>query len=246
MNPLDQETLLERARHTGAPDGTSDRLRARIFAAAASGVVASATLNATAAAVTAAASSAGGAAASHSLAGTILSCLCGGVLLGTVGSAALERFAAPAHSSRAASSVTLPKRPHSRSVMAPAVAPERVAEPIASARPAEAEPRIAPRPAAPLTAPLAPSIERETALLLEAQRALGHGNYAEALVRLNRYDRDFPNGSLAEEALCARAIAECSLGRNSERGAAVTFERRYPNSLLLSRVAGACRASAPR
>ena len=88
------------------------------------------------------------------------------------------------------------------------------------------------------------SIARETDLLAQVQRALQQGRPATALARLNRYDAEFPSGTLHEESIASRVMALCAFGRakDAERWSAEFF-RRYPNSPLCARVRGACRAA---
>jgi len=86
-----------------------------------------------------------------------------------------------------------------------------------------------------------PSIERETLLRSEAQRALQRGDAHAALSWLERYGAEFPRGALAEEALAARGVTWCSLGRRDLGERALrTFEQTYPGSPLLPRLQAAC------
>jgi len=98
------------------------------------------------------------------------------------------------------------------------------------------QPRVAPTP----SHPLMPSIERETALLREAQRALGSGNARAALSWLDRYDREIGHGSLAEEAAAARAVATCTLSKARAVATLAAFRTLYPASPLLPRVQATC------
>jgi hypothetical protein len=135
----------------------------------------------------------------------------------------------------------------------PAELPHAIANDIDSAAPVEPKPSTALRSrrmldarTAPLAVPAAPtvqlpSIERETELLTEAQRALQRGDTSSALTWLDRHDTEFPRGGLAEEALAARAVATCTLGQvELSQRIVAHFRRRYASSPLLPRVSSAC------
>jgi hypothetical protein len=63
-----------------------------------------------------------------------------------------------------------------------------------------------PRPegTAPCTSTRSPSFAREGALLARGRRELSEGNSARAMDVLDRYEREFPHGDLAPEALLLR------------------------------------------
>ena len=125
-----------------------------------------------------------------------------------------------------------------------------VAPPVAlSPRSAPSEPpsrptlnAVADPPAAPVR-PRAPSpskvdtIREELRLLRQARAAVARMDFATALVPLGELGRRFRNGHLAEEREALRVKALVGLGRTDEaRRAALTFEARFPRSVLLSAI----------
>ena len=146
------------------------------------------------------------------------------------------------------------------SAVPPKAAPAVVRSPAPSAAPADVSvaqsaPVAAPAReplslsvAVPVAAPAAsdaavPSIERETQLIAEVQRALQRGDAEAALGGLARYDAEFPRGALAEEASAARAVSWCKLGTKAPAWQALTaFRSNFSSSPLAARVSAACRS----
>jgi hypothetical protein len=81
------------------------------------------------------------------------------------------------------------------------------------------------------------SLTRELAALDDARAALVRGDARGALIRLDTYVQSFPNGRLELEAEVLRIDALARSGRvEAARSRADAFLRRYPNSVLTSRV----------
>jgi hypothetical protein len=96
------------------------------------------------------------------------------------------------------------------------------------------------KPAAPPTEALL----AEARALREAQQVLRTGNSARALMLLAEQERQFPRGQLGEARAAARAMALCSDQSMAVRlRSAAAFEARWPGSILLSSVRGACGSS---
>jgi hypothetical protein len=95
--------------------------------------------------------------------------------------------------------------------------------------------------------PVAPPTEAllaEARALREAQQVLRTGNSARALTLLAEQERQFPRGQLGEARAAARAMALCSNPSLAARQrSAAAFEARWPRSILLSSVRGACGSS---
>ncbi len=81
------------------------------------------------------------------------------------------------------------------------------------------------------------SYAAEVALLQRAQSEYAIRAFANALVLVSEHAHRFPNGRLAEEreALRVRSLAGSHRGDEARR-ALVTFERRFPRSVLLPRL----------
>jgi hypothetical protein len=241
MNDLELETLLRNARRVAPRPEIKERLRASILSAAAvGGALVSGTAHA--AGATAASSSAALIGAKTPLLWSALYALAAGAALGGLVTVPLA-MRAP----RTVGSSPTIQRTEPRS-SAP-VGHEAASRPLGADTPpaapasslSEPKPMSDPPRAAP-SAQIVPSIERETFLLSEAQRALQRGNARGALSWLDRYRAEFPRGALAEEALAARGVSWCSLGRADLGGQALrTFEHTYPSSPLLPRLKAACR-----
>ena len=241
MSELDLDSLVARARRAVPRDGVKAQLRGRIVGAALGGIAPSAVVN------SAAASAFKG----------VLTWFAAGAALGVlVGAPAVLLLPQPAASTAALQPPTaLPTPPgeRSRSVApAPQSPSPRSSEAGrgASGVPVEPAPPQAsnlPQPSRRTTtaatpAAQVPSIQRETEIVTEAQRALQRGDASSALAWLDRYDAEFPRGGLAEEALAARAVATCTHGQaDASRHAVAQFRRRYAASPLLPRVDVACR-----
>jgi hypothetical protein len=86
-----------------------------------------------------------------------------------------------------------------------------------------------------------PALQEEARLLADVQSALGAGQGAKALDKLNEYDQRFSGGVLRAEADAARVFALCQSGRRADaQAAARRFLKRYPSSPSASRVQQAC------
>lgn len=135
--------------------------------------------------------------------------------------------------------VVLPTRTLPAPVDVP-VAPIPITPVPVAATPASSEtpaPRAAP---APRPARAAPDSAREWALIDEARTALGQGDSALALSRLEAHRNAFPTGQLSEERDGLRILALSAAGRAEDAAhAAVDFERQFPNSMLLPAVQAA-------
>ena len=108
---------------------------------------------------------------------------------------------------------------------------EVVAVPEASAEEVEAP------PAKPRHLPRSATYAAELALLQRAHTAYARSDYAGALAIVGEHGRRFPNGRLAEEREAIRVESLASAGHAAEaRGAASTFAKRFPRSVLLPRV----------
>jgi pyruvate/2-oxoglutarate dehydrogenase complex dihydrolipoamide acyltransferase (E2) component len=102
--------------------------------------------------------------------------------------------------------------------------------------PAVAEPAPAPAPAVAAT-PAAALLTEELGALDHARLALVNGEGRRTLDELDAYDRRFPSGRLQIEAEVLRIDALSKLGRkDAARQRAEAFLRRYPNSVLATRV----------
>lgn len=238
MNDPDLDQLLHRARGTAPRVGSKNRLRARILASAAAASVATVAAQATGASKTGALVVAAGK-GSGGLLLSVLACVGGGVAIGLVviGPALSSHGPAPALQTPPITAATEP----SASAPAPAATlpPDWATQPAGSASPTASSSSRA-LPSASAEARL-PSIDRETSLLAEAQRALGRNDATTALRFLDVYDREFPGGALSEEASAARTVSWCSLGRKNEGLRALgRFRATYPGSPLLARVTAAC------
>jgi hypothetical protein len=242
MNDLELEVLLRNARRVAPRSGLKERLRASVLSAAAVGG-ALATGTAHAAGAAAASSGVTIIAAKTPLLWSALYALAAGAAVGGLVSAPFAMRAPIAVSSSPSSRHAEPLRrlpparyeaaSHTFGTDAPAVAP---LSSLSDPRQPSSPPRAAP------SNRFVPSIERETLLLTEAQSALQRGNARAALNWLDRYGAEFPRGALAEEALAARGVAWCSLGRKDLGEQTLrTFERTYPSSPLLPRLRAACR-----
>ena len=237
MNDPEVEDLLQLARATAPRAGAKARLRAQVLAAGATGVaIGTVTGQAAGATALGAASKAGG-----GLLVSVLACLAGGAMGGYLLLAAVTPWLSPAPPKAAPVVARSP---------APSAAPADVSvaqsAPVAAAAPAR-EP-VSFSVAVPIAPPAAsdaavPSIERETQLIADVQRALQRGDAAAALRVLARYDAEFPRGALAEEASAARAVSWCKLGTKANARQALTaFRSNFSSSPLAARVSAACRS----
>jgi len=243
MSELDLDSLVARARRAVPRDGVKAQLRGRIVGAALGGIATSAVVNS-------AAASAFKGVLTWFAAGAALGVLVGApaVLLlsqSAASTAGLQRQTAlptqPGESSR--SDAPAPQSPSPRSSDAARGASDVPVEPAPQQTSNLPQPsRRASTAVASTPAAQVPSIQRETEIVTEAQRALQRGDASSALAWLDRYDAEFPRGGLAEEALAARAVATCTHGQaDASRRTVAQFRRRYAASPLLPRVDAACR-----
>lgn len=85
------------------------------------------------------------------------------------------------------------------------------------------------------------TLERELVLLRRAKAAVDRGDADEALALLDRHEKTYPNGILAEERGATRVLALCSAGRTREaKTSASDFLAKYPHSPSAVRVRGSC------
>jgi hypothetical protein len=236
-----------------------ERVRRRLFAAAASGAAGSL------AAGGAAGSTASGVAASGSLlvsslkifAGTLLVVGAGGAAVLGAGhepaSAAGSKLLASAGSASARSAAVL--APLNASLMNQ----EAVVAPIASAAPVSAgigvphsgskaervagEPKSESRESSPV-AGSASELVRELELLRQARQAIAEHRSPAALAVLDVLDRDFARGSLLEERAALRVVANCQVGDFGRELLVSGFATRFPGSVYLARLRRECRISA--
>jgi hypothetical protein len=87
----------------------------------------------------------------------------------------------------------------------------------------------------------AETLQAEAELLAAASGALGRGRAQHALELLDKHEREYADGVLAEERAAARVLALCETGRIDEaRRHAEQFLHRAPRSPLVPRVRGSC------
>ncbi len=91
-----------------------------------------------------------------------------------------------------------------------------------------------------------PSLSRELELLDAASKALASGHASGALEKVGVYERAFPRGALAQEALRLRIEATQASGdRAAARRLAREFTRRYPKSAYTQRLRSLLSSDAP-
>lgn len=151
----------------------------------------------------------------------------------------IARTATPSNSSRGAVADTS---------AAPRVATSS-AEGVTTPAPATPAPQPARTASTNGSAPSSPSpasMARELELVRSAQTALESGDAPGALAVLDRYQREFSSGMLAQEAATVRILALCGAGRTDEGLAlAQRFLRAQPGSPFARRVRTACGVAAP-
>ncbi|HVV52381.1 MAG TPA: hypothetical protein VHO06_22130, partial [Polyangia bacterium] len=129
-----------------------------------------------------------------------------------------------------------PPGPEAPSIRAPApgLPAAQPAAPVSSARTLRPHRSITPQE----------SYAAELELLQRAQSEYASRDFADALVLVAEHGRRFPNGRLAEEreALRVRSLARAGRGDEARRALAA-FARRFPRSVLLSRLQEAARAA---
>jgi hypothetical protein len=127
---------------------------------------------------------------------------------------------------------------------APAAAP-----PATVASPSAVPPQAAKAARRSQGAPLAQARPEELRLLVLARQASNRGDYPSVLAAVSEHQSRFPSGQLAEEREALRIKALVGLGRLGEaRSAAAEFRRRFPRSVLLSKIDNllSARAGEPR
>jgi hypothetical protein len=240
---LDRETqrlLDDAACLDAAPSKARSRLRQRLLSGVSAGTISTsaiiakgATLGASGATTVAATST-----LSHLVIGTVLVGFSAGAVV--IGPTLLSQVVHPTHPTsviQKPSAVAVEMGGSAAPTTAPEASSSNVAPEVETAKPIPAPMVIATSP----NPIVASSIARETAMLGDVQRELKSGRPQLALEKLNAYLDEFPSGRLNEEAIASRVVALCALGRISEgQRWAVEFERRAPNSPLLSRVHLAC------
>jgi hypothetical protein len=122
---------------------------------------------------------------------------------------------------------------------APTAAVESPSAVVRSRSAASVSTRGAPAPV-PSSKPAA-NLQAEAALLAKASSAIGSGRAAQALELLDRHEREYADGALAEERAAARVLALCEAGRTDDaRRYAEQFLRSAPRSPLVPRVRASC------
>ncbi len=221
--------LLTDARRVSPPPLAKSAVRQAVASSVAAGV--------TVAAVEATAASLGASAAGAAAGGKSLLAMVG--IWGGVGMVA--GLAASAVSLAVLPSAS-PEPPATTSVVATRAS---TAAPVARASAAPVAPEPPPAPSvAPASRTMSlpgPSVAQELRLLAEARAALRDGDPERALVLTDRHRARFGAGAMTEEALAARILALCALGRVEEgRAASAQLERLAPSSPQLDGVRAAC------
>lgn len=234
MNDPEVEKLLQLARATAPRVGAKARLRAQILAVGATGVaIGTVTGSAAGASALGAASKAGA-----GLIVSVLAWVAGGAVGGYLVMAAVTPLLSPVP--KAVPVVVRSPAPSA----APADVPVTPSAPVAPPAREPVSISVVTPAAAPAASDAAvPSIQRETQLIADVQRALQRGDAQAALGVLARYDAEFPRGALAEEASAARAVSWCKLGtKEPARRALNAFRSNFSSSPLSARVSAACRS----
>jgi hypothetical protein len=95
--------------------------------------------------------------------------------------------------------------------------------------------------ASPPSAPSADAVEGEAALFAKVHAAIDSGNGAAALELLDRHERLYPDGVLADQRAVERVLALCTVGRvSASREAAERFLVEHPRSSQAAHVRRAC------
>lgn len=132
----------------------------------------------------------------------------------------------------------------------PALGPAPAFESASEPSPAPVAPGV-PRASTPVPSVSAPAANRaiqslspELTILRQAQEDLRAGQPAQALRRLEEYDRRFIKGSLEQERQALEAIARCQMHLDpAAQARAERFLRQAPESPLAERVRAACTKS---
>lgn len=225
----------------GPNEAAVHRMRARIASTVAGGAIGVAAANAHAAAATTAttATAATATTAAAATGGTLAVKI---AIVATIAAAASGTTAVVVHHRAAppvrAPIVELPANPPSSLVERAELAPVA----IAPAREAAPPPPSAPPPvhvAAPRPQPI--SLARETELVDAALTAMSHGQLADALAAIERYDAATAGkGQLAEDAAAIETEARCRLDDPRAAETLATFEARWPTSREGVRLRATC------
>lgn len=115
--------------------------------------------------------------------------------------------------------------------------------PVSAAVPADEAPTVRGEATAVADAPIDVSTLAEQAQrLAEVRVALRDGAFTKVLEHVDAYEAKFPDGMLREEAVAARALALCGLGRFDEgRAARAVLTGLAPHSAHLDRIDAACK-----
>ncbi|HZS42236.1 MAG TPA: hypothetical protein VFF06_35645 [Polyangia bacterium] len=245
MRPLDPELeeLLQAERGASPPAGARERVRSRVM------------LSVGLAAAGSVAAGVGKASGAHgallkaapkllSLPAKLVMCVAGVTAVG-LGVHVARKATQPAtrvqharNSATEKSSAPVPPAPlEAAPPVAPAIAPVAPSSAITTANaidpaPAAAEPSRS-RALAHKGEPV-DELPAERALLEQGRAALGHGDAARALAAVERHQRKFPRGQLAEEreSLWIRALVAAG-EPDAARERAADFRARYPRSIFL-------------
>jgi RNA polymerase sigma-70 factor (ECF subfamily) len=121
--------------------------------------------------------------------------------------------------------------------MAPTPTAAARAATVASSTAAEVDPLA---PADPANAARTPStLNDETQLLWEADRALRAGDGVRAVNLLDEHAARFPEGALSPERGAERVVALCKLGR-ADAAAVRAYLAAHPNASLTERIQQSC------
>jgi hypothetical protein len=224
--PEDLEALLRAARREEDP---TDEDRRAVHGAVAARLLAAAAAGTTATLVTKTAV----AAAKGSIITSVAAWVGAGIAIGGVVSIVAVVASADRPAPSAVAAVPTDVR-----VTAP-VAPQPDPAPVASVAPRPAPAVARPAPSVPAARP--PSLQQETQALADVQRALRDQNPEQALRLIEKQDRSFQGGALAEERAAAHILALCAAGRLTEaREAAGRFLAAHPSSPVAARVRASC------
>jgi hypothetical protein len=139
--------------------------------------------------------------------------------------------------------------PDAAKPMEPAPVARPLDEPLTGDHTASMEQGEAPSAAAPKATTsrpvtLAETYALELKVLQPARAAVARGDFATALSAIAEHEHRFAVGQLTEEREALRVQSLMGLHRTDEaRRAAVTFRKRFPNSVLLSRMKSALQAN---
>lgn len=190
--------------------------------------------------------------------GIVLTAVAGGAVVATRPDGDAPGAAAVADAARLARAPQpAPVAPLARPMAAPAavdaaataLAPAVIAQPAASQEvgaPHSAARRTAAHPPKPAREAAGGSLAGELALLRSARQALESKDAGGALEQLDAHAARYPRAALRQEALAARVLALCALGRQAEaRRTAAQLARLAPRSPHLIRLADSCAGDAP-